>query len=348
MKKQPSLNRIIFVAIFAVCLIIATAVTITVTYLAYASGETSNTIESFLLMSTTQLVTFVLVILLVSLVASSILTQIILKPFSEIDLDDPLKNDAYVEIQPLLEKMQEQRHLLKEQNKLLENTNAIRREFTSNVSHEMKTPLQVIGGYAELMENGLIPKSYIKKNAKLIRKEAESMRDLIDDVLTLSKLDENTEAKKVPVDISATARNVAERLAHKAEKNKVSLDVFADEAAIVQGDPTRADQMVYNLVDNAIKYNKKNGHVFVTVNNDGNHVHLTVADEGIGIPIDQRERIFERFYRVDESRSRETGGTGLGLAIVKHATESFNGTISVEPNSNSKSGTEFKVVIPVS
>ena len=106
--------------------------------------------------------------------------------------------------------------------------------------------------------------------------------------------------------------------------------------------------MVYNLVDNAIKYNKKNGHVFVTVNNDGNHVHLTVADEGIGIPIDQRERIFERFYRVDESRSRETGGTGLGLAIVKHATESFNGTISVEPNSNSKSGTEFKVVIPVS
>ena len=348
MKKQSSLNKIIFITIFAVCLAIATAVTLTVTYLAYASGETDNTIESFLLMSTTQLVAFVLVILLVSLVVSSILTQIILKPFSEIDLDHPLKNETYVEIQPLLEKMQEQRHLLKEQNKLLENTNTIRREFTSNVSHEMKTPLQVISGYAELMENGLVPKSDIKKNAKLIRKEAESMRDLIDDVLTLSKLDENAESKKVPVDISSTVKNVAERLSHKAEKNKVTLNVQADEPAIVQGDPTRADQMVYNLVDNAIKYNKKNGHVLVKVNNDGSHVCLTVADEGIGIPIDQRERIFERFYRVDESRSRETGGTGLGLAIVKHATESFNGTISVEPNSNSKSGTEFRVVIPVS
>ena len=346
MKKQPSLNRIIFVAIFAVCLIIATAVTITVTYLAYASGETSNTIESFLLMSTTQLVAFVLVILLVSLVASSILTQIILKPFSEIDLDDPLKNDAYVEIQPLLEKMQEQRHLLKEQNKLLENTNAIRREFTSNVSHEMKTPLQVIGGYAELMENGLIPKSDIKKNAKLIRKEAESMRDLIDDVLTLSKLDENTEAKKVPVDIASTVKNVAERLAHKAKKNDVEIIVHANVPAVVLGDPTRADQMVYNLVDNAIKYNKEDGRVDVTVTNDGNHVFLEVADEGIGIPKDQRERIFERFYRVDGSRSRETGGTGLGLAIVKHAVESFDGTISVLDNKHSKSGTVFQVSLP--
>ena len=348
MKKQPSLNRIIFVTIFAVCLAIATAVTITVTYLAYASGETDNTIESFLLMSTTQLVAFVLVILLVSLVVSSILTQIILKPFSEIDLDHPLKNETYAEIQPLLEKMQEQRHLLKQQNKLLENTNAIRREFTSNVSHEMKTPLQVISGYAELMENGLVPKSDIKKNAKLIRKEAESMRDLIDDVLTLSKLDENAESKKVPVDVSSTCKNVAERLTHKAEKNKVTLVIHADEPEIVQGDPTRADQMVYNLVDNAIKYNKKNGRVFISVNSDGSHVCLTVADEGIGIPVDQGERIFERFYRVDESRSRETGGTGLGLAIVKHAVESFNGTISVEANSNSKSGTEFKVAIPVS
>ena len=347
MKKQSSLNKIIFIAIFAVCLAIATAVTITVTYLAYASGETDNSIENFFLMSTTQLVAFVLVILLVSLVVSSILTQIILKPFSSIDLDHPLKNETYDEIQPLLEKMQEQRHLLKEQNKLLENTNAIRREFTSNVSHEMKTPLQVISGYAELMENGLIPESDIKKNAKLIRKEAESMRDLIDDVLTLSKLDENAEAKKVPVDVSATVRNVAERLAHKAEKNEVTLIIHADEPAIVQGDPTRADQMVYNLVDNAIKYNKKCGSVTVSVENNCTHAILKVADEGIEIPIEQRERIFERFYRVDESRSRETGGTGLGLAIVKHAVESFNGKVSVNDNQHSENGTEFKVIIPI-
>lgn len=346
MKRPASLNRLIFVTIFAVCLLIATAVTITVTYLAYASGETSNTIESFLLMSSTQLVAFILVILLLSLVVSSILTQIILKPFSDIDLDHPLKNSTYVEIQPLLERMQEQRHLLKEQNKLLENTNAIRREFTSNVSHEMKTPLQVIGGYAELMENGLIAEDDIRKNARLIRKEAETMRDLIDDVLTLSKLDEKAVSKKEPINIGLTAKNVAIRLEHKAKESEITLNINISDSAIVYGDPMRADQMIYNLVDNAIKYNRQGGSVTVTVGDNDSNVELTVADEGDGIPEDQRERIFERFYRIDESRSRETGGTGLGLAIVKHAVESFNGTISVYDNPNSKHGSVFKILLP--
>ena len=345
-KRPTSLNRLIFITIFSVCLLIATAVTITVTYLAYASGETSNTIESFLLMSTTQLVAFVLVILLVSLVVSSILTQIILKPFSDIDLDHPLKNSTYVEIQPLLEKMQEQRHLLKEQNKLLENTNAIRREFTSNVSHEMKTPLQVIGGYAELMENGLIADEDIKKNARLIRKEAETMRDLIDDVLTLSKLDEGAMSKKEPVNIALTVNNVVMRLEQKALKNEITLDINTCESAVVYGDPTRADQMIYNLVDNAIKYNRQGGNVTVKVKTIESDVELTVADEGDGIPEGQRERIFERFYRIDESRSRQTGGTGLGLAIVKHAVESFDGSICVYDNQNAKSGSVFKIKIP--
>lgn len=345
MKSQASLNRIIFFTIFGVCLLIATAVTITVTYLSFSSSETSTSIETFLLMSTTQLVAFILVILLVSLVVSSLLTQIILKPFSDIDLDHPLNNDTYVEIQPLLEKMQEQRHLLKEQNKLLENTNAIRREFTSNVSHEMKTPLQVISGYAELMENGLVPEEDIKKNSKLIRKEAESMRDLIDDVLTLSKLDENVQKKKEKIDLSQTVKNVVCRLEQKAQKNEVSLNVNTAKDAMIEGDSSLADQMTYNLIDNAIKYNKHGGNVYVLTNEEHGHSILSVIDEGVGIPKDQRDRIFERFYRVDESRSRETGGTGLGLAIVKHAVESFDGTIDVKDNKSSSTGTTFTIKI---
>ncbi len=345
MKNQASLNRIIFFTIFAVCMLIATAVTITVTYLAFSSTEDSASIETFLLMSTTQLVAFVLVILIVSLAVSSLLTQIILKPFSDIDLDHPLRNDTYVEIQPLLEKMQEQRHLLKEQNKLLENTNAIRREFTSNVSHEMKTPLQVISGYAELMENGLVPDEDIKKNSKLIRKEAESMRDLIDDVLTLSKLDENVQAKRERINLSETVKSVVCRLEHKAQKNNVSLDVDLDDSVMIEGDSSLADQMTYNLIDNAIKYNKQGGKVDVCTTLEDGLAVLTVSDEGAGIPKDQRARIFERFYRVDESRSRETGGTGLGLAIVKHAVESFGGTIQVEDNKTSQSGTTFIITI---
>ena len=342
---MKSLNKIIFVTIFAVCMLIATAVTITVTFLAYSSSDNTSSIETFLLMSTTQLVAFVLVILLVSLVVSRLLTQIILKPFKDIDLDHPLRNDTYVEIQPLLERVQEQRHQLKEQNKLLENTNAIRREFTSNVSHEMKTPLQVISGYAELMENGLIPEEDIAKNAKLIRKEAESMRDLIDDVLTLSKLDENIEKKRETIDLSQTVKNVVLRLNQKAENNHVSIKENLQDYCMITGDASLAYQMTYNLIDNAIKYNKVGGTVEVTTAKKNKEIELCISDEGLGIPENQRKRIFERFYRVDESRSRETGGTGLGLAIVKHAVESFNGTIEVKDNDKSETGTKFVVRI---
>ena len=209
----------------------------------------------------------------------------------------------------------------------------------------MKTPLQVISGYAELMENGLVPEEDIKKNSKLIRKEAESMRDLIDDVLTLSKLDENVQKKKEKIDLSQTVKNVVCRLEQKAQKNEVSLNVNTANDAMIEGDSSLADQMTYNLIDNAIKYNKRGGNVYVSTNAEHDHSILSVTDEGVGVPKDQRDRIFERFYRVDESRSRETGGTGLGLAIVKHAVEAFDGTIDVKDNKSSSTGTTFTIKI---
>ena len=346
LKKPRSLNRLLFISILIISISIATAVTIVVTYLCYSAQNNTTSIDYFILASSTQLAAFIFLILLLSLVISSILTEIITRPFKDIDIDNPLENEIYEEVEPLLIKVQEQKEMLKQQNELLSKTDAIRREFTGNVSHEMKTPLQVISGYAELMENSLIPEKDISKNAKLIRKEAESMKNLIDDVLTLSKLDENASKKREAIDLAQTVNNVAKRLDHKAKKNNISVHVDSCEGAIVKGDPILADQLIYNLIDNAIKYNSNNGRVDVLIKKDSSYIQLEVSDLGPGIPDDQKERIFERFYRVDESRSRETGGTGLGLAIVKHSVESLNATITVEDNQKANLGTTFIVRIP--
>lgn len=346
LKKQKSLNKLLFLSILIISISIATAVTIVVTYLCYSYQKNTTGIDYFILASGTQLAAFVFVILLLSLVISSILTEVITRPLKDIDIDHPLENETYEEIQPLLEKVEEQREMLKKQNELLSKTDAMRREFTGNVSHEMKTPLQVISGYAELMENGLVPREDIEKNAKLIRKEADSMRDLIDDVLTLSKLDENSSSKKEIINYSETVKNVVERLDHKALKHSISISLDVSDKVMVLGDPILADQMVYNLVDNAIKYNLREGRVDISLKAIDNTCTLEVSDTGLGIPDDQKERIFERFYRVDESRSRETGGTGLGLAIVKHAVESFSGSIYVKNNPKEKSGSVFVVKLP--
>ena len=223
----------------------------------------------------------------------------------------------------------------------------------------MKSPLQVIGGYAELMESGMVDASDVPRFAGLIRREAQSMRGLIDDVLTLSRLDERVDAPLLPVDLSAVARRVCARLAPAAEERAVEIQQHFGAPVTVQGDESLAEQMIYNLVSNAIKYNKEGGIVRVTVtpqvapsqstqadageeaaaSGEGEpvsyvaaptHAYIAVDDEGPGIPPEMRDRVFERFFRLDSSRSRETGGTGLGLAIVKHAALSLGGTVHVE------------------
>ena len=346
-KKPRSLNKLLFTSILTISIAIATAVTIVVTFLCYSAQDNTAGLDYFILASGTQLAAFVFVILLSTLIISSILTEIITSPLKDIDLNHPLKNETYEEIEPLLQKVEEQKEMLKKQNELLSETDAIRREFTGNVSHEMKTPLQVISGYAELMENGLVPQKDIAKNAKLIRREADSMRDLIDDVLTLSRLDENASNKREVINLADTVKNVVERLSHKADLNNVTINCNLNEKATVSGDPILADQLVYNLIDNAIKYNSDNGKVFIELKTLENKCQLKVSDLGPGISDDQKTRIFERFYRVDESRSRETGGTGLGLAIVKHSVESFDGSIYVEDNKQAASGTTFTVILPL-
>lgn len=194
----------------------------------------------------------------------------------------------------------------------------LRREFTANVSHELKTPLTSISGYAEIMMNGLVQPADMGRFSGKIYQEAQRLITLVGDIIRLSQLDEEKiQMEKSPVDLHMIASDVVKRLQDVAKKNQITL-MLTGKPTVVNGNPQILDEMIYNLCDNAIKYNKPFGEVEVNVATIKDHPVLTVEDDGIGIPIDDQERIFERFYRVDKSHSRQIGGTGLGLSIVKH------------------------------
>ena len=290
------------------------------------------------------LVVTLVLALVASYVVSRILVRSVVRPLREIDLAHPAENQAYQELQPLLARVDEQRCQLEAHNEELERAVNLRREFAGNVSHEMKTPLQVIGGYAELMENSLVPPEEVPRFAGLIRTESESMRRLIDDVLTLSRLDERVDAGSTVVGLGVVCRRVAGRLEAAAAERGETFELDLDDVAMVFGDEVRCEQMVYNLAANAIAYNKEAGRVRIALRAEDDQVVLSVSDEGPGVPEALRERVFERFFRVDASRSRETGGTGLGLAIVKHAAESLGGSVAIQDGD--LGGAEFVVRMP--
>lgn len=204
-----------------------------------------------------------------------------------------------------------------------------RQEFTANVSHELKTPLQSIMGSAELMESGLVKQEDMSRFLGNIRREAGRLVTLINDIIHLSELDENTEVAKESVNLESVVNEVFSVLRPVAEQKKVFL-VSEGEPVVVKGIRRYLYEILYNLCDNAIRYNKEGGSVKVTVVKEGDKVSLKVADTGIGIPKEHQARVFERFYRVDKSHSKETGGTGLGLSIVKHAVQFHGGKLSLE------------------
>lgn len=221
----------------------------------------------------------------------------------------------------------------------------MRREFTANVSHELKTPLHSISGYAELLQNGMVNSDDIIPFSKRIYEEAQRMIHLVEDIISLSRLDEGAGALEWEnTDLHALAVQVAHTLEAEAEAAQVTMDVCGS-SAVVYGVPQLLSSIVHNLCDNAIKYNQPGGRVTVTVENDGAVATLSVSDTGIGIPADQQNRIFERFYRVDKSRSKEVGGTGLGLSIVKHAAMIHRANI--EMASTPGQGTTITVRFPM-
>lgn len=216
-----------------------------------------------------------------------------------------------------------------------------RREFTANVSHELKTPLQSIIGSAELLENGLVKAEDTPRFVSNIKTEAERLVALINDIIRLSQLDEGAELPTEEVNLRDVAEEAAAALTPAAEKRAVTLAVTG-EASVEKAVRRYMYEIIYNLCDNAIRYNVDGGRVTVALRRAADSAVITVSDTGIGIPRDQQERVFERFYRVDKSHSRETGGTGLGLSIVKHAAARQNGTVTLE--STPGKGTTVTVV----
>lgn len=221
---------------------------------------------------------------------------------------------------------------------------AMRREFTANVSHELKTPLTAISGTAEIMKNGIIKPEDIPRFAESIYKEAQQLIALVSDIIRLSQLDENViPIAKEEVNLYSLSKHVIERLESHAVKNDIHLKLDG-EAGFVSGVPQILEEMVYNLCDNAIRYNKPGGSVLVHVQGGRNGAVVTVTDNGVGIPQKDVDRVFERFYRVDKSHSRAIGGTGLGLSIVKHGAQYHGGQIHVE--SKLGKGTSISIEFP--
>ncbi len=202
----------------------------------------------------------------------------------------------------------------------------LKREFTANVSHELKTPLTSISGYAEMIAAGIASEKDVPEFASRIQKEAKRLLALISDIIRLSSLDEGSaDNDREPVDIAEIADECRDVLLKTAQDNEVEMRLDTEEL-IVEGSRSLLSELVYNLMENAIRYNRKGGSVTVTVKDGA----LKVEDTGIGIPEEHRDHVFERFYRVDKSRSKQTGGTGLGLAIVKHIAEKYGASVSLE------------------
>ncbi len=225
-----------------------------------------------------------------------------------------------------------------------ENAEQLRREFTANVSHELKTPLHSISGCAELMKNGMVKPEDTVRFAGQIYSEAQRLINLIEDIIRLSRLDEGAEdMQRERIDLYALSGSVIDSLGNEAKENKITMELCGD-PAFIWGVRQLVSGMIYNLLENAIKYNKANGSVKLSVSNEGEFSVLNVSDTGIGIPPEHQSRVFERFYRVDKSHSKEVGGTGLGLSIVKHSAMVHNAKIDLQ--STPGKGTSITVRFP--
>ena len=294
----------------------------------------------------------ILLALILSAVLGTQLAKKIVAPINDLDLDHPLNylgKEPYAEIEPLLRRMNIQQTQIRQDQAELARTSQIRQEFTANVSHELKTPLHAISGYAELMENGMVRPEDIQPFAAKIHAESQRLAQLVEDIIDLTQLDNASAAAPSPnmqwahTDLLRIAENAIDSLRPTADEANVTLSLTGEPAPL-NGIPPVLHSIVYNLCDNAIKYNPPGGRVEIRVEPLPNAVRLTVADTGIGIPPECQSRIFERFYRVDKSRSKAVGGTGLGLSIVKHAVQAHHGEITV--SSVVGEGTKFEVTLP--
>lgn len=262
-------------------------------------------------------------------------TARLIEPINKLDMENPLENDIYEELTPLLVAMDQR-------NKEKDAVSNMRKEFSANVSHELKTPLTSISGYAEIMKNGLVRPEDIPTFSERIYKEARRLIHLVEDIIKLSKLDEESvELEKETVDLYGLCSEIVSRLAPQAHMRHVNV-VVEGEHVSYHGIRQILDEMIYNICENAIKYNRDGGTVIVWAGNTLDGPKVIVSDTGIGIPEEHLERIFERFYRVDKSHSKERGGTGLGLSIVKHGAILHGAKVRVD--SKEGEGTRMEIL----
>lgn len=265
------------------------------------------------------------VMILFTILLASWQTRRLIKPINELDIEHPLDNMVYEELTPLLTAMDQS-------NREKEEVSNMRKEFSANVSHELKTPLTSISGYAEIMKNGLVRPQDIPNFSERIYKEARRLITLVEDIIKLSKLDEESvELEKEDVELYGLCREIVSRLAPQANARNVQMSVQG-EPVVYRGIRQILDEMIYNICENAIKYNNEGGRVVVWCGKTLGGAKISVSDNGIGIPEEHLDRIFERFYRVDKSHSKERGGTGLGLSIVKHGAILHGAKVQVESN----------------
>ena len=283
------------------------------------------------------IVVVIIVMLICSIVVSHYLTEKLVKPIEEMTADMDFYNNqpVYKELVPFMNTIRAQHEDILKASKM-------RQDFTANVTHELKTPLTAISGYAELMEAGMTDEEQVKHFSKQIRQNSGRLLTLINDIIKLSELDSREDLVSLEtVELSSLTKRCVDNLQVNAQKHDVNLS-FDGETCKICANVDMMEELIINLCDNAIRYNDKNGSVLVRVRKSEDNVILSVKDNGIGIPKEHQERIFERFYRVDKSRSKETGGTGLGLAIVKHIVALHDARIEV--NSEVGKGSEISVI----
>ena len=275
-------------------------------------------------------------LILVSVILTHFLTTSILAPIEHMasHMDDEDMEITYRELEPFME-------TIRKQHKDIVKSSQMRQEFTANVSHELKTPLTAISGYAELIANGMTSGDDTIRFAGEISKSSNRLLTLINDILRLSELDASTEVPMEETDLYELAEKCVSMLQISAEKQNVTL-MLTGKPTRMQANREMMEELLYNLVSNAIRYNRPYGNVVVSVSREDDHVDLAVEDTGIGISQADQGRIFERFYRVDKSRSKSTGGTGLGLAIVKHVVQCHGAKLDLKSQLGSGTRIEIK------
>lgn len=296
------------------------------------------------------LLVFILILLYL---VSYILTSKIIKPIKittesiESILSGKKVEDieVYEELKPFINTIQIQKMDIENYILKLKETEKMRRDFTANVSHELKTPLTSINGFAEILATGMTNKEDTMQFASIIQKEGTNLLGLIDSIINLSRIETMNYNKTFEkINIKNIAEEIVSKLTIRAKDKNLNLNLMAEDVEIY-GDKRMLEDLLYNLIDNGIKYNRPNGKVDVFINKLDNNCIIKVKDTGIGIPENEQEKIFERFYRVDKSRSKKVGGSGLGLSIVKHIVIYHNGEIAL--NSKLDKGTEIEIILPI-